>query len=102
MRIKSGDTVIVIAGKEKGKTGKVLRTLPKENKVIVEGLNIVTKHMQMRGPNKPSGLQKSEAPIHVSNVMYYDSKNNKGTKIGYEMDGDKKVRVAKSTGERLK
>lgn len=102
MRIKSGDTVIVIAGKEKGKTGKVLRTLPKENKVIVEGLNIVTKHMQMRGPNKPSGLQKSEAPIHVSNVMYYDSKNNKGTKIGYEMDGDKKVRVAKSTGKRLK
>lgn len=102
MRIKSGDTVIIIAGKDKGKTGKVLRTLPRENKVIVEGLNIVTKHMQMRGPNKPSGLQKSEAPIHVSNVMYYDSKNNKGTRIGYEMDGDKKVRVAKSTGERLK
>lgn len=102
MRIKAGDTVKIIAGKDKGKTGKVLRTLPKEDKVIVEDLNMVTKHMQMRGPNKPSGLQRSEAPIHVSNVMYYDSKNDKGTRIGYEMDGDEKVRVAKTTGEKLK
>ena len=57
MRIKTGDTVIVIAGKEKGKTGKVLRTLPKENRVIVENLNMITKHMKMRGPNHPSGIQ---------------------------------------------
>lgn len=101
MRIKSGDTVIVIAGKEKGKTGKVLRTLPREEKVIVEGLNIVTKHMKMRGPGQPSGIQKVEAPIHVSNVMYYDGKNKKGTKIGYTFDGKKKVRVAKSTGSKI-
>ena len=101
MRIKSGDTVIVIAGKEKGKTGKVLRTLPKENRVIVEGLNMMTKHMKMRGPNKPGGITKVEAPIHVSNVMYYDSKNKKGTKLGYKIDGDKKVRIAKSTGSKI-
>lgn len=101
MRIKSGDTVIVIAGKEKGKTGKVLRTLPKENRVIVEGLNMMTKHMKMRGPNKPAGINKVEAPIHISNVMYYDSKNKKGTRLGYNKDGDKKVRVAKSTGSKI-
>lgn len=99
MRIKSGDTVIVIAGKEKGKTGKVLKTLPKEDRVIVEGLNIVTKHMKMRGPGQPSGIQKVEAPIHVSNVMYYDGK--KGTRLGYKLEGNKKVRIAKSTGSKI-
>ncbi len=101
MRIKTGDTVIVIAGKEKGKTGKVLRTLPKENRVIVENLNMITKHMKMRGPNHPSGIQKVEAPIHVSNVMYYDSSSKKGTKVGYKIEGDKKVRIAKSTGSKI-
>lgn len=101
MRIKTGDTVIVIAGKEKGKTGKVLRTLPKENRVIVENLNMVTKHMKMRGPNQPSGIQRVEAPIHVSNVMYYDSSSKKGTRVGYKMEGNKKVRIAKSTGSKI-
>ena len=101
MRIKSGDTVIVIAGKEKGKTGKVLRTLPKENRVIVEGLNIVTKHMKMRGPNQPSGIQKVEAPIHISNVMYYDCKAKKGVKLGYSIDNGKKVRVDKASGSKI-
>lgn len=99
MRIKSGDTVIVIAGKEKGKTGRVIRTLPKENRVIVEGLNMVKKHMQMRGPNQPSGIQTVEAPIHVSNVMYYDGK--KASKLGYTFENGKKVRVAKSTGAKI-
>lgn len=101
MRIKTGDTVIVIAGKEKGKTGKVLKTLPKENRVIVENLNMVTKHMKMRGPNQPSGIQRVEAPIHVSNVMYYDAGSKKGTKIGYKIEGNKKVRIAKSTGNKI-
>lgn len=99
MRIKSGDTVIVIAGKEKGKTGKVLRTLPKENKIIVEGLNMVTKHMQMRGPNMPSGIQTMEAPIHASNVMYYDG--NTRSRIGYKIEDGKKVRVAKATDKTI-
>jgi|LSQX01.2.fsa_nt_gb large subunit ribosomal protein L24 len=101
MRIKTGDTVIVIAGKEKGKTGKVLKTLPKENRVIVENLNMVTKHMKMRGPNLPSGIQRVEAPIHVSNVAYYDSGSKKATKIGYKTEGNKKVRIAKSTGSKI-
>lgn len=100
MRIKSGDTVIVIAGKEKGKTGRVLKTLPKENRVIVEGLNMVTKHMKTQGPNKPGGIQKMEAPIHVSNVMYYE--NGKRTKLGYKVSGDKKVRVSKASNKEIK
>lgn len=102
MRIKTGDTVIAIAGKDKGKTGKVLQCLPKEERVIVEGINIVTKHMKMRGPNQPGGIQKAEAPIHVSNVMYYDSESKKGSRIKYEIDGDKKVRVAVKSGKKLK
>lgn len=102
MRIKTGDTVIVIAGKDKGKTGKVLQAIPKKDRVIVEGINIVTKHMKMQGPNQPGGIQKAEAPIHVSNVMYYDSDSKKGTRIRYEMDGDKKVRVAVKSGNKIK
>ena len=100
MRIKTGDTVIVIAGKEKGKSGKVLKTLPKENRVIVEGLNMVTKHKKTQGPNQPGGIQRVEAPIHVSNVMY--SENGKGTKLGYKVSGDKKVRVSKATNKEIK
>ena len=99
MRIKTGDDVIVIAGKEKGKTGKVLKTFPKENRVIVENINMVTKHMQMRGPNEPAGIQNTEAPIHVSNVMYYDGKNR--SRIGYKEENGKRVRVAKSTGKTI-
>lgn len=99
MRIKKGDTVIVVAGKDKGKTGQVLRVIPKEDRVIVEGLNMVTKHMQMRGPNQPSGIQNMEAPIHVSNVMYYDG--SKGSKIGYREENGKKVRFAKTTGKTI-
>ena len=99
MRIKSGDTVIVIAGKEKGKTGKVLRTLPKENRVIVEGINMVTKHMQMMGPNQPSGIQTMEAPINASNVMYYDGSTR--SRIGYREENGKKVRYAKATDKTI-
>lgn len=99
MRIKQGDTVKVIAGKDKGKTGQVLRTLPKENRVIIEGINMVTKHMQTRGPNQPSGIQNMEAPIHVSNVMYYDG--SKATRIGYREENGKKVRYAKSNGKTI-
>ena len=70
MRIKKGDTVEVISGKDKGKKGKVVRTLPKLDRVVVEGVNIVTKHEKPRGPQNPGGINKVEAPIHVSNVMY--------------------------------
>ncbi len=102
MRIKTGDTVIIIAGKDKGKTGKVLKTFPKENRVIVEGANMITKHMKTTSPTAPGGIQKMEAAVHASNVMLYDEKNKKGSRVGYKIENDKKVRVLKTTGETIK
>ena len=102
MRIKKGDTVIVIAGKDKGKTGKVLKTFPTTEKVVVEKVNMVTKHIKPRGPQNPGGIEKHEAPIHVSNVMYLDEKANKGTRIGYKFENGQKVRFMKSNGEIIK
>ncbi|MDO5040934.1 MAG: 50S ribosomal protein L24 [Peptoniphilus sp.] len=102
MRIKIGDTVKVIAGKDKGATGKVLKAFPKENKVIVEKVNIVTKHLKPKGPQNPGGIEKTEAPIHVSNVMYFDTKSGKTTRIGYRIENGKKVRVKKSDNESIK
>lgn len=102
MRIKKGDTVIVIAGKDRGKTGKVLKSFPKESRVIVEGVNIATKHVKPRGPQNPGGIVKSENPIHVSNVMYLDSKSGKGTRIGYRIEDGKKVRFKKSDNATIK
>lgn len=99
MRIKKGDTVEVIAGKDKGVKGKVLRCIPKLDRVVVEGVNVVTKHQKPRGPQNPGGIIKTEAPIHVSNVMYFDTKSNKRSKIGYTIDeSGKKSRVVKATG----
>lgn len=102
MRIKKGDTVKVIAGKDKGVTGKVLKTFPQEDKVIVEKVNVVTKHQKAKGPQSPGGIQKQEAPIHVSNVMYYDASAKKTTKIGYRYEDGKKVRFRKSDGQSIK
>lgn len=100
MRIKKGDTVKVIAGKDKGATGKVLKTIPKENKVVVENVNVVTKHLKPRGPQQPGGIQKQEAAIHVSNVQYLA--DGKVSKIGYRIEDGKKVRYAKSNGKTIK
>lgn len=97
MRIKKGDTVIVIAGKDKGKKGEVIKAMPKENRVIVEGINIQTKH-QKQTRTASSEIKHQEGPIHVSNVMLYDEKAKAGTRVGYTKDGDKKVRVAKKSG----
>ncbi|WP_100065947.1 50S ribosomal protein L24 [Miniphocaeibacter massiliensis] len=102
MKIKSGDTVIVIAGKDKGKTGKVLQTMPKKNLVVVEGVNVQTKHEKPRGPESPGGIQKAEGPIDASNVMYYDSKAGKGSRIGYKVENGTKVRVSKASGQEIK
>ena len=95
VKIKRGDTVRVIAGKDKDKEGKVLSV--KDGKVVVEGINMVTKHSKPSMDNQQGGIITKEAPIQISNVMYLH--NGKATRIGYKMDGDKKVRVAKSTGE---
>ena len=97
MKIKKGDTVKVIAGKDKDKEGKVIAVNVKNNTVLVEGVNMVTKHSKPSMANQQGGLITKEAPIHVSNVMYLH--NGKATRVGYKMDGDKKVRFAKATGE---
>jgi large subunit ribosomal protein L24 len=102
MKIRTGDTVLVISGDDKGKTGKVLKALPKENKVIVEGVNVNKKHVKPSQANPKGSIKEINLPIDVSNVALLDPKTNKATKVGYtEVDG-KKVRVAKKTGEIIK
>ncbi len=96
-KIKKGDTVRVIAGKDKGKEGKVLEVLAKKNRVIVEGVNMITKHTKPSVANQNGGIVNQEGAIDVSNVMYV--KDGNITRVGFKMDGDKKVRYAKSTGE---
>ena len=95
MKIKKDDTVIVLTGKDKGKTGKVLKAMPKQGRVIVEGVNIQTKH-QKQTQTEAAEIKHQEGPIHVSNVALVDPKSKKATRVAYKMDGDKKVRVAKS------
>lgn len=97
MKIKKNDTVLVITGKDKGKKGKVIKAVPKENMVIVEGVNVQTKHQKQTRKEKAE-IKHQEGPIHVSNVMYYDKKNNTPTRIGYTIENGKKVRVSKKTG----
>ena len=97
MKIKKGDTVKVIAGKDKDKEGKVIAVNKKDNKVLVEGVNMLTKHTKPSAANQNGGIIHKEGPIDASNVMYLHK--GKATRVGFKMDGDKKVRVAKSTGE---
>ena len=97
MKIKKGDTVKVIAGKDKDKTGKVVSVDVKNNRVVVEGVNMITKHEKPSMSNQQGGIVNKEAPIDASNVMLLH--NGKATRVGFKMDGDKKVRVAKATGE---
>lgn len=102
MRIRKGDTVVVIAGKDKGKKGKVLKAYPAKNKVLVEGINQVTKSQKPNQQNQEGGLIKKEMPIDVSNVMYFDSASGKGTKIGYKiLENGKKVRISKRSGQQI-
>ena len=97
MKIKKGDMVKVIAGKDKDKEGKVISVNQKDGTVLVEGVNMLTKHTKPSMANQNGGIIHQEGPVHISNVMYIH--NGKATRIGFKMDGDKKVRVAKSTGE---
>ncbi len=98
MKIKKNDTVLVIAGKDKGKRGKVLVALPKEGKVIVEGVNIQMKHAKAK-QGIPAEIRKQEGPIDVSNVMYYDSKAKAPTRVGYKVEGGVKKRYSKKSGQ---
>lgn len=98
MHLKKDDTVMVITGKDKGKKGKVLKALPSEDKVIVEGVNLQTKHQKQTRKLK-SEIKHQEGPIHVSNVMFYDAKAKAPTRIGYKIENGTKKRVSKKTGQ---
>ncbi len=97
MKIKKGDLVKVIAGKEKDKEGKVIAVNSKKNTVLVEGINMITKHTKPSMSNQQGGIVHQEGPIDISNVMYVHK--GTATRVGFKMDGDKKVRYAKSTGD---
>ncbi|ADQ82055.1 50S ribosomal protein L24 [Riemerella anatipestifer] len=103
VKIKRGDNVIVTTGKNKGSKGEVLEVIRKEGKdprVIVAGVNIVKKHTKPSAANPQGGIVEKEASLHISNVALMDE-NGKATRVGYKMEGDKKVRVAKTTGKTL-
>ena len=97
-KIKKGDRVVVLTGRDKGKTGNVSRVWPKECRVLVEGVNIVQRHTRPTQADPQGGIKNKEAPLHLSNVAIVDA-NGKPTRVGFRQDGDKKVRFAKSTGE---
>ena len=97
LKIKKGDLVKVIAGKDKDKEGKVIAINRKKNTVLVEGINMITKHTKPSMANQQGGIIHQEGPIDISNVMYVHK--GKATRVGFKMDGDKKVRYAKSTGD---
>jgi large subunit ribosomal protein L24 len=99
MKIKKGDNVIVIAGKDNGKTGKILKAMPKESMVIVEGLNLRKKHQKAKGQGQKGQLVEFSAPIHVSNVMLVA--DGKRVRAGSKVVGEKKVRVTKKTGKAI-
>jgi|SRR5690554_2361298 len=97
-KIKKGDKVIVLAGKDKGKTGQVLRVIPSDTKAIVQGINLVRKH-QKQTQSQDAGIVSKEAPIHLSNIALLDAKDNKPTRVGFQIKDGVKSRVAKRSGE---
>ena len=97
-KIKKGDRVLVLTGKDKGRQGNVLKVLPKDERVFVEGLNMVQRHTKASQADPQGGIKHKEASLHISNVAHVDAKG-KPTRVGFRMDGDKKVRFAKTTGD---
>ena len=100
--IKKGDTVFVNAGNDKGKTGKVLEVLRDKDRVIVEGINMVSKHTKPNAKQPQGGIVKQEGSIHISNVQLVDPKTGAPPRIGYKFEDGKKVRIAKKSGEEIK
>ena len=98
-KIKKGDDVIVLTGKDKGRKGKVLRVIPTESRVVVQGINIVQRHTRPSQTNPNGGIVNKEASLHISNVAIADPSSGKPTRVGFKVEGDKKVRVAKKSGE---
>ena len=97
-KIKSGDTVVVLAGKDKGRTGKVVKVLPTENRVVVQGINMVQRHTRPTQADPQGGIKNKEASLHLSNVAIADA-NGKATRVGFKVENDQKVRFAKTTGD---
>lgn len=101
-KIRKGDKVVVIAGKNKGTRGKVLRVLPADERVLVEGVNVVTKHVKPTRQNQRGGIERREAPIHISNVMIADPESDEPTRVRIAtLEGGRKVRVAVKSGEQI-
>lgn len=98
-KIKKGDRVVVLSGKDKGKHGEVVKSMPKEGKVVVSGVNIAVRHRKASQANPQGGLERSEAPMHVSKVAVEDPKTGKPTRVRFEERDGKKVRVAVKSGE---
>lgn len=103
LHIKKNDTVVVLAGEDKGKTGKVLKVLVEKNRALVEGVNMVSKSTKPSAKNPQGGIVKQETPIHISNLSLVDPKSGKATRVGIKVTEDgKKVRIAKKSGEEIK
>ena len=100
-KIKKGDRVVLLTGKDKGRQGAVLRVMPKDERVVVEGLNMVQRHTRATQADPQGGIKSKEAPVHVSNVALVDPKTGGPTRVGFRVEGDKKVRFAKKSGEVL-
>ena len=99
VRIKKGDQVVVLSGKDKGKTGEVTKSMPKDGKVIVAGVNIITRHRKPSQGNPQGGLERTEAPLHASKVAIEDPKDGRATRVRFEIRDGKKVRIAARSGE---
>jgi large subunit ribosomal protein L24 len=98
-KIKKGDTVVVLAGKDKGRTGEVTKVIPKEDKVVVSGINVHARHRKPSQLNPQGGIERKEAPLHISNVAIADPKDGSPTRVRFEERDGKKVRVAAKSGE---
>ena len=98
-KIKKGDRVVVLAGKDKGRQGTVLKVLPKDDRVFVGGVNMVKRHTRPTQADPQGGIKNKEAALHISNVAFVDPKSGQPTRVGFRMEGDKKVRFAKKSGE---
>lgn len=101
LKIKAGDNVVVIAGRDKNKTGKVLRVFPDTNKAIVEGVHIVKKHEKPSATNPQGGIVQKETPIQISNIAVVDPKTKEATRIGYRVENGNKIRFAKKSNQAL-
>jgi large subunit ribosomal protein L24 len=98
-KIKKGDRVVVLAGKDKGRQGEILKVMPKDARVLVRGINMVKRHTRPTQADPQGGIKNKEATLHISNVAYIDPKSGEPTRVGFRVENGKKVRVAKKSGE---